>query len=69
MLFRSEAALRSLIDKVDAATLDKILAEKRPILPEVEEVVEETPDASKRGELWARIRSDADARQRGEPVR
>ena len=64
-----EAALRSLIDKVDAATLDKILAEKRPILPEVEEVVEETPDASKRGELWARIRSDADARQRGEPVR
>jgi len=54
---------------VDAATLDKILAEKRPILPEVEEVVEETPDASKRGELWARIRSDADARQRGEPVR
>jgi hypothetical protein len=64
--------LRSLIDKVDAATLDRILAEKRPPAPapaeEAEE--EETPELLARREaLWSQIRRDSEARARGEPVR
>jgi hypothetical protein len=64
--------LRSLIDKVDSATLDRILAEKRPPAPapaeEAEE--EESPELLARREaLWSQIRRDSEARARGEPVR
>ena len=64
--------LRSLIDKVDSATLDRILAEKRPApVAAPEEVVEEeTPELlAKREALWSQIRRDSEARARGEPVR
>ena len=64
--------MRTLIDKVDAATLDRILAEKRPPAPAPveEEAVEETPELLARREaLWSQIRSDSEARARGEPVR
>jgi len=61
-----------LIDKVDAATLDRILAEKRPAPPVAEEPQEEeeTPELLARREaLWSQIRRDSEARARGEPVR
>ena len=64
--------LRSLIDKVDSATLDRILAEKRPPAPAPveEESEEETPELLARREaLWSQIRRDSEARARGEPVR
>ena len=64
--------MRTLIDKVDAATLDRILAEKRPAPPLAEEDVEEeeTPELLARREaLWSQIRRDSEARARGEPVR
>merc|ERR1712072_1644835 len=55
--------LRSLIDKVDAATLDRILAEKRPPAPVAapEEEEEETPELLARREaLWSQIRRDSE---------
>jgi hypothetical protein len=65
--------LRSLIDKVDSATLDRILAEKRPPAPAAapeEEEVEGTPELLARREaLWSQIRRDSELRARGEPVR
>ena len=68
-----EKQLRTLIDKVDAATLDRILAEKRPAAPApvaAEEEEEETPELlAKREALWSQIRRDSEARARGEPVR
>ena len=67
-----EKQLRTLIDKVDAATLDRILAEKRPAPPVAEEPQEEeeTPELLARREaLWSQIRRDSEARARGEPVR
>jgi len=66
-----EKQLRTLIDKVDAATLDRILAEKRPAPPVAEEEAEEeTPELLARREaLWSQIRRDSEARARGEPVR
>jgi len=68
-----EKQLRTLIDKVDAATLDRILAEKRPAPPvaaEEEAEEEETPELLARREaLWSQIRRDSEARARGEPVR
>ena len=65
-----EKQLRTLIDKVDAATLDRILAEKRPPAPAPVEEEEETPELLARREaLWSQIRRDSEARARGEPVR
>ena len=66
--------MRTLIDKVDAATLDRILAEKRPAAPAPvaaeEEEEEESPELLARREaLWSQIRRDSEARARGEPVR
>ena len=59
-----------MIDKVDAATLDRILAEKRPVPPVAAEEEAETPELLARREaLWSQIRRDSEARARGEPVR
>ena len=61
------------MDKVDAATLDRILAEKRPAAPApvaAEAEAEETPELlAKREALWSQLRRDSEARARGEPVR
>ena len=67
-----EKQLRTLIDKVDAATLDRILAEKRPPAPAAAapEEEEESPELLARREaLWSQIRRDSELRARGEPVR
>merc|ERR1719269_40596 len=61
-----EKQLRTLIDKVDAATLDRILAEKRPAAPApVAAEEEESPELLARREaLWSQIRRDSEARAR-----